>query len=90
MFEYFQVLVPDLANVSDISNLVLTIPNEILSTEPDRLELLSKKLKQKVFELIKEKGKPTTSQIANRFNIKFEEAHFILKDLEKEGKIRFE
>ena len=69
MFEDIQTLLPDIANFSDIFDLVLNISNELLSTKPDRLNLLAKKLKPEILQYIRKEKRTTISKIAKRFNI---------------------
>ena len=62
--------------------------SEIFLTEKDKLRLKAKKLKPKVIEYLKINKEATTLQIARFLDISFEDAYFILKTIEKEGKIK--
>ena len=66
-----------------------SLSNPFMSKEM-RLKSLFRKKKDDISRYIEEKGSARTSEIAEGFNIDYKDAHYILKQLEKENRIVIE
>jgi len=74
-------------DLSDGINLILNFMNEILLSKKDELILKSDKFKPLVIGYLTKNKEATTSQIAKSLGLTFEETFFILRQLEKKGRV---
>lgn len=71
-------------------SLFTSLSREILLTDQDKLDVKYKENRSKVIEFLRNQEQATTSEIAEAFDLNYEDTHYILKRLEEDNQILVE